>query len=144
MVATRRASLSSDNSCTQKNYFQVYAREFHRRFDDARHVIERIATINGVAVPDLSELEKVVLNDEETSRRIYTLLDLLKTRKIRKNTLLLSVIWQVLLYSFHIVYSWFHVHDPSCYIRNYLKLYFSYLQITRPNSSNNKISRINK
>ena len=67
----------------------------HRRFDDARHVIERIATMNGVAVPDLSDLEKVALNDEATSSRTYTLLDLFKTREIRKNTLLLSVIWYV-------------------------------------------------
>ena len=65
----------------------------HRRFDGARHVIERIATINGVAVPDLSELEKVALNDEATNSRTYTILDLVKTREVRKNTLLLSVIW---------------------------------------------------
>ena len=67
----------------------------HRRFDCARHVIERIAKINGVAVPDLSELEKVALNDEATDSRTYTILDLVKTREVRKNTLLLSVIWWV-------------------------------------------------
>ena len=65
----------------------------HRRFDDARLVIERIANINGVAVPDLSDLEKVALNDEATNNRIYTILHLFKTREIRKNTFLLSLIW---------------------------------------------------
>ena len=65
----------------------------HRRFDDARSVIKKMARMNGVEVPDLSDLEKVAMRDEATKIRTYTILDLFKTAEIRKNTVLLSVMW---------------------------------------------------
>ena len=65
----------------------------HGRFDDARLVIEKVARINGVKVPDLSDLEKVALQNEDTNNRTYTLLDLFKKFQIRKNTLLLAFMW---------------------------------------------------
>ncbi|KAK3105862.1 hypothetical protein FSP39_007255 [Pinctada imbricata] len=76
----------------------------HKKLDDAKKVIETMAKFNGVPVPDLSDLEKIALKGmERETKRTYTLLDIFKSRFLRKNTLLHAFMWMTCAYVYYAI-----------------------------------------
>lgn len=70
----------------------------HGRLDEAERCIRFVAKVNGKPPPDLNRL-KVVIEKEQIAAKetkalqVYTVLDLFRTSKIRKTTILFALIW---------------------------------------------------
>ena len=68
------------------------------RFEEAEMVIKRMAHTNRRPVPDLDKIRQRMKEDRDfieyqRSLRIYTVIDLFRTRKLFKMTTLFSFIW---------------------------------------------------
>ena len=70
----------------------------HNRVDDAERVINFIGKVNGYDEVDMKVLHAVTDAEKERQKQIegskkYTILDIIKDRKLLKITLLLAFIW---------------------------------------------------
>lgn len=72
----------------------------HGRLEEAEHSIRFVAKINGRPAPDLNRLKTMIQKEQEAAKetkalQVYTVLDLFRTSKIRKTTVLFAFVWWV-------------------------------------------------
>lgn len=72
----------------------------HKKLDKAKEVIEKIAKINRVAVPDLKEIE-VALEKSRTVDRKYTVLDICRHGYLLKRAAVVSFAWIAMAYNYY-------------------------------------------
>ncbi|XP_053397068.1 solute carrier family 22 member 21-like [Mercenaria mercenaria] len=78
----------------------------HGRVEEAENSIKYVAKINGKPPPDLDKLKAVIEKEQLAAKetkalQVYTVLDLFRTSKIRKTTILFSLIWLFSAYSYY-------------------------------------------
>lgn len=78
----------------------------HGRLEEAENSIKYVAKINGKPPPDLTKLRAVIEKEQQLAKetkalQVYTVLDLFKTSKIRKTTILFALIWLFSSYSYY-------------------------------------------
>ena len=68
----------------------------HGHVEDASKIIKFVSKINKRPAPSdelLGELERSVRNSDSHTNRKYTMVDLVKSRTILKNSVLLLIVW---------------------------------------------------
>lgn len=64
-----------------------------KRYEDADHVIQRIASVNGKHSPDTSKIMTEASSADAEKSTNYTVIDLFKSNDMTKNTLGMLFIW---------------------------------------------------
>jgi len=71
------------------------------RLDDAERLITKVTAVNKIEFPQVKWGDiKLQLGLADTETKQYSVIDILKTPKLRKRSLILFYIWYILYYRF--------------------------------------------
>ncbi|XP_021376626.1 solute carrier family 22 member 6-A-like [Mizuhopecten yessoensis] len=93
----------------------------HDRLDEAKEVVCKIARINGKPEPDMSKMSYLVKEDFKVDAdRKYTILDVAKSKQLRKYTCLLSIVWMSCGYGYYAISFGVQSLSGSLYLNMFL------------------------